>query len=173
MTYESDAADAQLFEDGKIAVLLAKYDDAIVGRCVARLRGHPDAEDVAQDVKLRLLAEFRRGKRYGETPYRVVVHQVIGWTIADYFGGRRTDVPLPDDWNAAGPDESDAVISHYYLEELIAPLPERSRRVLELRYLKGVEISEIGRELDIRRNAVDQALHRGHKALREAFLADG
>jgi hypothetical protein len=43
MTYESDAADAQLLEDGDIARLLARYEDVIVGRCVARLRRHADA----------------------------------------------------------------------------------------------------------------------------------
>ena len=65
MPYESDADDAVLLDAGNIAALLARYHDQIVGRCVARLRGHADAEDVAQDAKLRLLAEFRRGKRYG------------------------------------------------------------------------------------------------------------
>ena len=171
MTYESDAADAQLLEDGDIATLLARYEDVIVGRCVARLRGHADAEDVAQDVKLRLLAEHSRGKRYGETPYRVVVHQVIGWTLADYFQGRPTDVPLPEDWDPETPDTGESVVSRYYVSDLFAPLPEQTRRVLELRYLSGREIDQIAEELDMTRNAVDQALHRGHKHLR-AVLAD-
>ena len=173
MTYESDAADAQLLEDGNIAALLAKYHDVILGRCIARLRGHADAEDVAQGVRLRLVAEFRRGKRYGDTPYRVIVHQVIGWTIADYFEGRPTDVALPEDWNPTEPDAGENVVSYYYLEELLAPLPERARRVLELRYIRGAEIPQIAEELGISRNAVDQALYRGHEALRAALLPDG
>ena len=168
-----DADDTRLLEEGDIAALLAKYQPVILGRCIARLRGHADADDVAQNVRLRLVAEFRRGKRYGGTPYRVVVHQVIGWTIADYFEGRPTDVPLPDDWNPSEADGEENVISHYYLEELLAPLPERARRVLELRYIKGAEIPQIADELGIKRNAVDQALHRGHEALRAVLLANG
>ena len=54
------------------ARLLAKYEPVIVQRCVAALRGHSDAEDVAQDVKLRLWRELQAGKTY-PVPYRVVV----------------------------------------------------------------------------------------------------
>jgi len=41
--------------------------------------------------------------------------------------------------------------------------------VLELRYLEGYDHEEIARRLGIERNAVDQALHRGHRRLREAI----
>ena len=43
---------------------------------------------------------------------------------------------------------------------------------MELRYLDGLEIEQIAERLGLTRNAVDQALHRGHKKLRED-LADG
>lgn len=69
MRDERDAEDARMLEDGDIAGLLAGYQDVIVGRCIARLRGDDAAYDVAQDVMHRLLAEFRRGKRYS-VPYR-------------------------------------------------------------------------------------------------------
>ena len=49
-----------------------------------------------------------------------------------------------------------------------ADLPERARRVCELRYLLGLEIDEIARQLEMTRNAVDQALHRAHARLRDA-----
>ena len=34
----------------------------------------------------RLWKELTAGKRY-RAPFRVVVHQVIGWTIKEHFGG--------------------------------------------------------------------------------------
>ena len=170
MTYGSDAADAQLLEDGDIATLLARYEDVIVGRCVARLRGHPDAEDVAQNVKLRLLREFHRGKRYGDTPYRVVVHQVVGWTLSEYFDGRPTDVELPEDWSPDAGDPSERVDADFYLESLFSDLPPRQRQVMELRYLSGLEHEEIASRLGMTRNAVDQALHNGHARLRQALV---
>src|SRR5918999_391894 len=38
-----------------------------------------------------LVREFNRGKRYGETPYRVVVHKVVDWTLGEYFPGEGHD----------------------------------------------------------------------------------
>lgn len=58
-----DAEDTRLLEEENLAALLARYEPVIRGRCVTRLRGDAAAEDVAQDVMLRLVAEFHRGKR--------------------------------------------------------------------------------------------------------------
>ena len=102
MSQDGDGADALLLARGDHARLLAKYEPIIIGRCVARLHGHADAEDVAQDAKLRLFRELQAGKTY-PVPFRVVVHKVVGWTIDDYFAGRPTHVPLPDGWDAARP----------------------------------------------------------------------
>ena len=62
MSHDGDAADAALLARGEHARLLAKYEPVIVGRCVAELRGHVDADDVAQDVKVRLWGELRKGQ---------------------------------------------------------------------------------------------------------------
>jgi RNA polymerase sigma factor (sigma-70 family) len=168
MRDERDADDARMLEDGDIAGLLATYQDLVVGRCIARLRGDAAAEDVAQDVMLRLLAEFRRGKRY-PVPYRVVVHQVVDWTLKEHFQEQDTAVPLPEGWEPAVESSSEGVVSRYYLADLFASLPRETRKVLELRYLAGLEIEQIAERLGLRRNAVDQALHRGHTKLREAL----
>ena len=168
MRDERDADDARMLEGGDIAGLLASYYDIVVGRCIARLRGDAAAYDVAQDVMLRLLAEFRRGKRYS-VPYRVVVHQIVDWTLKEHFQGQDTSLPLPDGWEPAVEDASDSVLSRYYLADLFSMLPQQTRKVLELRYLAGLEIEQIAEKLGLRRNAVDQALHRGHAKLREAL----
>lgn len=168
MRDERDAEDARMLEDGDIAGLLAGYHEIIVGRCIARLRGDDAAYDVAQDVMLRLLAEFRREKRYS-VPYRVVVHQVVDWTLKEHFQGQDTSLPLPEGWEPAVEDSSEGVLSRYYLMELFASLPDATRKVLELRYLAGLEIEQIAERLGLKRNAVDQALHRGHEKLREAL----
>ena len=138
-------------------------------RCVAALRGHADAEDVAQDVKLRLWRELQAGKIY-PVPYRVVVHKVIQWTLKDHWTGRDTTVPLPEDWDAGGTDPTDDVgADEGVLALLLAELTGRTLEVCELRYLEGLEIEEIAQRLGTSRNAVDQALHRAHAKLREAL----
>jgi RNA polymerase sigma factor (sigma-70 family) len=173
MSHDGDGADAALLARGEHARLLAKYEPVIIGRCVAGLCGHPDAEDVAQDAKLRLWRELQAGKQYG-VPYRVVVHMVIGWTIKDYFAGRPTDVALPGGWDAADPgDALGELLDRDAVASMLDALDEgTTKRVMELRYLERLEIAEIAERLAMERNAVDQALHRGHDKLRKT-LAGG
>jgi RNA polymerase sigma factor (sigma-70 family) len=162
--------DAEFLASGDHARLLARYEVVIHQRCVARLRGHPDAEDVAQDVKLRLWRELSSGKRYG-VPFKVVVHKVIGWTCDDYFARRDTTVALPEGWLGDATDPIGDVDDRDWIEALLAGLPRRQRECWALR-LAGLEPDQIATELGMKRNAVDQALHNGRKKLREA-LAGG
>jgi RNA polymerase sigma factor (sigma-70 family) len=167
MCHELDAADARMLAAGEHAFLLAKYEPVIIGRCIAKLRGHADADDVAQDVKLRLWRGLVAGKEYA-VPFRVVVHQVIGWTIGDYFEGRPTDVPLPDGWDAGDPsDPHGELLDRDAVTSMLDGLEGRTREVMELRYLELLDPDQIAERLGMKRNAIDQALHRGHHKLRE------
>jgi RNA polymerase sigma factor (sigma-70 family) len=169
MPHEDDARDDDLLAAGKIGDLLAIYEPVIVNRCIARLRGSSDAEDVAQNVRLRLLREFRSGKRY-DVPFRVVVHQVIGWTVLDYFADRPEETPLADSWESATyGDTEHEVVGRQWVADVIATLDGREREVLELRYWRGMEHDQIAEELQLTRNNVDQILYRGHKTIREAL----
>jgi RNA polymerase sigma-70 factor (ECF subfamily) len=159
--------DAELLASGDHARLLARYEVVIHQRCVARLHGHADAEDVAQDVKVRLWRELSSGKRY-PVPFRVVVHKVIGWTCDDYFARRDTTVPLPDDWLGDSTNPIGEVDDRDWIETLLAGLPRRQHECWALR-LVGLEPEQIAAEIGMTRNAVDQALHNGRKKLREAL----
>lgn len=64
---DDDARDAHLLETGQSDRLLAKYQPAILARCIA-CAGVLDWEDVAQDVVFRLLRELDAGKRYPGVP---------------------------------------------------------------------------------------------------------
>jgi len=169
MPHATDFDDAPIpADDEAFFALLARYEPVIVGRCIAKLRGSLDAEDVAQDAKLRLLEEYRRGRTYGDLPYRVVVHQVIGWTIADYFAGRPTDVPLPEGWEPVASDDPAAdVVSRGWVEWVVGQLDGSDGRIFGMRYRDLLEPAEIAARLGMQPNAVHQALHRGLAKLRE------
>lgn len=169
MSHDGDAADAVLLADGEHARLLAKYEPVILGRCIAKLHGHLDADDVAQDVKVRLWSELRRGRTYG-VPFRVVVHKVIGWTLNDHWAGRPTHVALPEGWDPADPsDDLDDLLDRTAVVSLLDGLEGRAREVMELRYLERLDIDQIAERLGMKRNAVDAALHRGHEQLRNTL----
>lgn len=159
--------DEVLLASRDFARLLARYEVVIVQRCVAALHGHADAEDVAQDVKLRLLREAQAGNTY-PVPYRIVVHKVIQWTLKDHWAGRDTTVPLPEGWEPAAEDDAAGGL---IVDEMLADLPPRERDVWLLT-VEGLGPDQIAERLEMTRNAVDQALHRGRLKLRE-MLAHG
>ncbi|MGH3113724.1 MAG: RNA polymerase sigma factor [Gaiellaceae bacterium] len=162
-----DAEDIRLLQAHDHARLLATYYPVVVERLRLRL---PDADayEVAHAVVQRLLRGLAAGKTYS-VPFRVVVHQVIGWKLKEFQTRGRVAL-LSEEWDAAGDDDPfEAFEQGHDLELLFGGLPERTRAVLRLRYLEGLEIEEIAERLGMTRNAVDQALHRGHAKLRDAI----
>jgi len=160
---DRDAEDDALLTAGRHAELLAAYYPVILERL--RLRLPPDdAYEVAHRVVERLLTEAKRGARY-RVPYRVVVHSVVGWKLKEHFGERVPDPLLVDP--EAPDDPTGLVTERLGLQQMLAGLPAREREVLTLRYLEGREIVDIAQRLDMTRNAVDQALFRGRRRLKD------
>jgi RNA polymerase sigma factor (sigma-70 family) len=167
-----DARDADLLADGRIDRLLATYELAIIARCIKATKSVHDGHDVAQDVMFRLFREFQAGKRYEGVPYRVVVHQVTKWTLADFFAGRPTDGPLPDDLGLREEDPGERVVSDLWLRDLIVQLPDGERAACTLVYLEGLGPDQAARRLGTTRNNVDQRLFHARKRLRELIGDD-
>ena len=170
---DDDARDADLLADGRIDRLLATYELVILARCIKETKNVHDGHDVAQDVMFRLFREYQAGKRYPGVPYRVVVHQVTKWTLADFFAGRRTDVPLPEELGLAGDDIGERVVSELWLRDLVAGLPTAERDACALVYLEGLSPEQAAKHLDTTRNNIDQRLFHARKRLRDLAGDDG
>ena len=161
-----DAEDKRLLEAGEYARLVEAYYGVIVKRCQSRTKNDSEAFDVAAEVVIRLLGELKAGKRYG-VPFRVVVHKVIGWKLAEHFAGRSRDTELHE-----LPDEGADEIGNRTadLMALLEDLPGREREVAGLRVV-GLDPVAIAERLGISRNNVDQAWHRAKQKLRERLEA--
>jgi RNA polymerase sigma factor (sigma-70 family) len=171
---DDDARDAHLLEDGHIDRLLAKYHPVILGRCIARTNVR-DGEDVAQDVEFRLFREFQAGKRYPGIPYRVVVHNVIRWTLAEHFQGRATDVPLPEGWEHGdgGLGFELELVDRLWIADLVEQLPPVERDACTLVYIQGMSPAQAAAELDTTPNNVHQRLFHARRRLEEMIDGDG
>jgi RNA polymerase sigma factor (sigma-70 family) len=151
-------------------MLVEGYYESIILRCRVRCRKEDDALECAQSVALRLLSELKRGRRYS-VPYRVVVHKVIEWTTKGFYERGRAilvelEENLPDEVFHAADGYGD-VESRYDLDRALGKLPPGDREVARLRFVEWREIDDIAQLLGKTRNAVDQALHRACKVLRE------
>ena len=173
MGNDRDALDERLLAQRRHDELLAAYYPVMLARLRLRV-GDGEAYEVVHRAVDRLLGELSRGKRY-PVPFRVVVHQVTGWTLKGYMAERGKPFPtLPSDWDLPGDTTlAEDVVADQWVRYMIGRLPPgRDREVAMLRYVEGMEIADIGEHLGIRRNAVDQSLHRAHGRLRKLMDDD-
>jgi RNA polymerase sigma factor (sigma-70 family) len=161
-----DAEDRRLLEAGEHRRLLENYVYLVREWTLARLRDREAADEVSQRVFVRLLRELRAGARY-PVPFRVVVWKVVQWTCRGYEWTAKQDGPLPEEWDPEAPDAFAGWEDEFDVARMLADLPARQREVLELVYLEGLGPEQIAAKLDMTRNAVDQALHNGHRRLAE------
>jgi RNA polymerase sigma factor (sigma-70 family) len=168
-TGAADADDQGLVDAGEPGRVAARHYGDLLTRARLRLPA-AGADDVAHDAVLRFLREARAGRRYAVPP-RVVLHQMLGWALLDHFGRRRHDGPA-EGWDAVDPGaeaELGRVDDAIALRDLFDGLPPRDGRVMTMHVLDEMTPAEIAGSLGISRNAVDQALFRARRALRETW----
>jgi Sigma-70, region 4 len=161
-----DAEDLRLLEAGEYKQLLVNYVGVIRERCWLRLRDRDAADEAAQVIGLRLLAELASGKRYS-VPFRVVVWKVTEWELAGFFPGAKQDESIPDWWDPPGGNGIAEWEEQYDLGVLLEQLPNGQREVAVLVHRDGLAPGEAARQLGIEPNAAYQRLHNAHRKLAE------
>lgn len=168
-----DERDARWLAAGEHARLLATYFDLVRNLARVRARSDDEADEVTQAVMCKLMAELRAGKVY-TAPFRAVVIQRTKWVQHDLWRARKRGREVPydpeRDESSSGEGPFEQVEAGLILRAMVE-LPERTRAVCELVFVGGLAPEAAAAELGMERNAVDQALHRGRKRLRE--LVDG
>lgn len=165
MHHARDAEDRRLLATGEYRQLLENYVYLVDEWVSLRVRDPRAAEEVVQRVFLRLASELDAGKQYA-VPFRVVVWNVVNWTARGHEWTSR-DASLSEHWDGVAPDELADWEGRYDLGVLIADLPDRDREVLQLIYGHGLSPAQVAEHLGITRNAVDQAVWRGHRKVAE------
>ena len=162
-----DAEDKRLLEAGEFRQLVESYYGVTLDRCRTRVWPDDEAIAVAAEVAIRLLSELKRGRRY-QVPFRVVVHQVIGWKIKEHFAPEKLqEVELEEWFRGVSTEPSTQLEDPSGFDAMLDGLTDAEQRVLRLRYAEQLEITEIAERLAKSRNAVDQIIHRALTKLRE------
>ena len=145
------------------------------------LGNREDAEDVTQEVLLRLWDHWRSIKPEGLPAW---ITRVTRNACLDALRRRhsyRTVVSAyPDEQILAtaadtAPDPADQLEASDFqrqLEDALQHLPEAHRAVVVLREIQGMKYEEIGDSLDLPLNTVKVYLHRGRQQLRQQLHRD-
>lgn len=152
----------------------AQHRGEIVDFIAVRLTDADEAEDMVQDLFLRLL----RGHQL-ITPVTLpcLVYTMARHSIADYYRRRRVreefEHYLIKNTDSIG--EIESIISARMLmermERTLARLPEACGRIYRLHIYDGLEVSDIAQQLALPYKQVENRLGQARKAVRQQFTS--
>lgn len=136
------------------------YTDTVYRVAVHNTRCASDAEDITQEVFLRLL-QCRRTFRDTEHLKAWLIRVTIN-LCKNHLRDTRREIPT-EDVPAPSYAASDSVL------DAVRALPENQRNAIYLHYYEGYTAAEIASILESRPNTVLSWLRRGREALRETL----
>lgn len=159
----------------RLASIAAQYKRPLLGYFSKRINDKTEAEDLVQEVFVRLLQRNR------DDPV-LRVDQYLFQTAANVLTDRHRrraargldqaqqliETELPQ----SGANPEDAAISHESLAQFIGvlnSLPERSRDIFVLRVLEGYKLADIASRMNITERAVQKHMARSLKLLMAVF----
>jgi RNA polymerase sigma factor (sigma-70 family) len=152
--------------DEACAALYSRYGGEILRYCRRRLREPADAEDVTQQVFVRVYGALLRGERV-----RLPRHWLlrIARNECRRFVARRSRVQEVgfDEAIDVPPEEEQAQWSPAEIRRALDELVPTQRQALVMRELEGRPYAEIARELRLTVSAVETLLFRARRSLRE------
>jgi len=146
-----------------------QYGNTVYRLALCRLQNLQDAEDVYQDVFLRLLGQKTEAWDAERTKAWLIRTTLNRCTDLHRFRLRRSVLPLEEfaDYAAIAEWEPAASISAAELWAAVAGLPEKLRTVIHLHYAEGYSTEELAAMLGVPAATVRTRLHRGREQLRQ------
>ena len=145
----------------RLEELFARYGDTVYRLALHSGAAPADAQDICQNVFIKLMANLDRIHAGKEKAWlcKVTVNECRNW----HRSGWRQNVQPLDETLPAASDESRAVW------QSVLALPEKYRTCVYLHYFEGYSVKETASLLGIRPSAVTTRLQRARAKLKEAL----
>lgn len=145
--------------------ILDRYADMVYKLALSQTKNASDAEDVFQEVFLRLVktgARFESEEHAKAWLIRVTLNCCRNLWRSAWF---RHTAPLKDDLAAEGPEESGVL-------DAVCELPFRYRAVIHLYYYQSMPVKEISEALHVKESTVTSRLCRARAILKRELKGE-
>jgi RNA polymerase sigma-70 factor (ECF subfamily) len=146
-----------------IELLFHKYKDDVYRLAVSYTRSRQDAEDVCQNVFLKLMKQPQIDPGKEKSWLMQVTANECRSLLRSHWW--RTTVPIEDTLSVSGPETSGVL-------EALMQLDPKYRVVVYLHYYEGFHTSEIAGLLKISQSAVTTRLSRARRELKSILQED-
>ena len=163
--------DAQAGDLDAVGALYDNHINQVYRYVLARLGNVHDAEDVAEEIFLKMLAGLPN-YQWRKVPFaawlmRIARNEVVTFTRRN--GRRSADTELPEELiDRANNDPAETTERVMALEDLrraVELLPEAQREVIILRFAAGLSVSDTAKALSKQENNVKVLQHKGMQRL--------
>ncbi|HET6448351.1 MAG TPA: sigma-70 family RNA polymerase sigma factor [Conexibacter sp.] len=155
---------AQAGDPEALRFLYTSYADNVYGFVLSVVRDEHDAEDVTQQVFLKLMTSIGKYEPR-EVPFAAWMLRVARNVAFDHLRKRRA-VPCEQIHDADATVDERSEDCRLLLQEALATLPRDQRDVIILRHLVGLSPGQIAQRMQKTEAAVHGLHHRGRVALR-------
>ena len=138
-----------------VEAMYRRYGDMVLGRCRTLLRNEADAQDVCQEVFLRL-HRYREGFRYDASP-TTYLYRITTTTCLNHIRGRSRRREELEEEPTTIPVEDSRLASHEIrdlVRHLLAEADEGTRDCVVYHFIDGMTHDEIGELLGLSGAAV-------------------
>jgi RNA polymerase sigma-70 factor (ECF subfamily) len=172
--WESQREVIEAAQAGDLEALASIYDshiNQVYRYTLARLGNVHDAEDVAEEIFLKMLGGLQ-SYEWRKVPFaawlmRIAHNEVVNFTRKN--GRRALDTELPEELvDRHNDDPAEATARQLALEDLrsaVTQLPEAQRDVIVLRFASGLSVADTAKALRKRENNVKVLQHKGMQRL--------
>jgi RNA polymerase sigma-70 factor, ECF subfamily len=164
-------AAARRGDEGALQYLYLRYKDNVYGYVCSIVRDEHDAEDVTQQVFMKLMRSICRYEPRG-VPFSAWILRVARNVALDHLRAKRL-VPVEEVRDPNAGEEEQGLPHHSPLRAALDELPEDQRRVLVMRHVVGLAPGEIAALEDRTEASVHGLHHRGRRALQRTLQEQG
>jgi len=161
-------ARAQAGDQAAIRFLYLRYKDNVYGYVLSFVRDTHEAEDVTQQVFLKLLSVIHKYQAR-EVPFTSWLLRVARNAALDHLRQRRT-VPCEEVYESSHQADDAGRDRRWGLEQALEALPEEQRNVVVLRHLVGLTPGEIAERMGRSEASIHGLHHRARKAMRRELI---
>ena len=148
--------------------LYARYADSIYSYALSLVRDEHEAEDITQQVFLKLMSSLDKYESR-DVPFTAWIVRVARNVAIDHLRSRR-QIPCEEVFGSADAASDIVHERRQDLRSALRCLPEEQRNVVVLRHLVGLSPGEIGARMGRTEASVHGLHHRGRQTLRRELV---